>query len=90
MTRDQGVTSTPSDLRERGVHATDSPVGVPVSCCPACQVVAELTTHRDATAGGWSVRRSTLNFAIVIAQRACPSYVVAAPGAAADYDEDQA
>ena len=42
--------------------------------CPACQVAVELTEHRDATAGGWSVRRATLNFALVIARRACTSY----------------
>lgn len=46
---------------------------VPVHC-PACQVVADLTAHRDATAGGWSIRRATLNFAVVIAERACPGY----------------
>lgn len=42
--------------------------------CPACAVAVELAMHRDLTAGGWSVRRATLNFAIVIARRACPSY----------------
>lgn len=46
--------------------------------CPACRVVAELTEHRDLTAGGWSVRRATLNFALVIARRACPAYEPAA------------
>lgn len=42
--------------------------------CPACRVVRELGEHRDATAGEWSQRRAVLNFARVIAERACPEY----------------
>lgn len=42
--------------------------------CPACQVVADLAEHRDATAADWSARRGALNFAIVLARRACPAY----------------
>lgn len=49
--------------------------------CPACHVVVEPEAHRDATAGGWSVRRATLNFAIVIARQACPAYVRSTPTA---------
>lgn len=48
--------------------------------CPACQVVRELTEHRDGTAAEWSVRRGTLNFARVIAVRACPDYRPATEG----------
>lgn len=43
--------------------------------CPACEIARELTKHRDATATDWSFRRGTLNFAIVVARRACPEYV---------------
>jgi hypothetical protein len=43
--------------------------------CPACTIAADLTKHRDATATDWSFRRGTLNFAIVVARRACPAYV---------------
>lgn len=46
--------------------------------CPACRVVRELAEHRDQTADGWSVRRATLNFAIIIARRACPAFEVSA------------
>jgi hypothetical protein len=46
--------------------------------CPACRVVAELSEHRDATAGGWSIRRATLNFAIITAQRSCSAYIASA------------
>jgi hypothetical protein len=53
--------------------------------CPACRIVVELEEHRDATAGGWSIRRATLNFAIVVARRACPAYV----GAPAAEEQDQ-
>lgn len=42
--------------------------------CPACRIARELTEHRDKTAAGWSHRRGTLNFARVIAARACPEY----------------
>lgn len=42
--------------------------------CPACRVARELAEHRDSTAGAWSLRRGVLNFAIVIARRACPAY----------------
>lgn len=51
----------------------------PAPHCPACQVAAELVEHRDATAGGWSIRRGTLNFAVVIAQQACPGYQPVGP-----------
>lgn len=63
-------------------HAEVLPVvihGSSVSHCPACRVVSELSEHRDATAGGWSIRRGTLNFAIVIARQACPAYVASSP-----------
>lgn len=43
--------------------------------CPVCQVARELTEHRDATADEWSTRRGVLNFARIIATRACPAYV---------------
>jgi hypothetical protein len=42
--------------------------------CPACRVVRELLEHRDSSAGVWSLRRGVLNFAIVVARRACPAY----------------
>lgn len=42
--------------------------------CPACRVARELAEHRDATASEWSVRRATLNFAHVLATRACPAW----------------
>lgn len=61
--------------------------GSSVPHCPACRVVAELEEHRDATAGGWSVRRATLNFAIVIARQACPAYARSTP-TAVDGEED--
>lgn len=43
--------------------------------CPACRVHRELTEHRDATASAWSPRRAALNFARVLAARACPAYL---------------
>lgn len=43
--------------------------------CPACSVVADLVEHRNKTAAEWSVRRGTLNFAIVVAMRSCPDYI---------------
>lgn len=46
----------------------------PVDHCPACRVARELAEHRDLTAAGWSIRRGTLSFAIVLAERACPAY----------------
>lgn len=46
-----------------------------VEHCPACRVAAELLAHRDSTAPDWGVRRATLNFAAVVARRACPAYV---------------
>jgi hypothetical protein len=52
----------------------DSVTGAPLPHCPACRVVAELSEHRDATAGGWSIRRATLNFAILTARQACPDH----------------
>lgn len=51
--------------------------------CPACRVVAELSEHRDATAGGWSIRRGTLNFAILVARQCCPDYEPSTGGDAA-------
>lgn len=50
--------------------------------CPACRIARELTEHRDATAADWSQRRGTLNFARVIAMRACPAYVATTEGEA--------
>lgn len=58
--------------------------------CPACQVAIELRQHRDATAPGWSIRRGTLNFAIIIAERACSAYTPAgarSAGATAEVDD---
>lgn len=46
----------------------------PVDHCPACQVARELAQHRDDKAPGWSIRRGALNFAVLVAQRACPAY----------------
>lgn len=48
--------------------------------CPACQVARELTEHRDACAEQWSTRRGVLNFARVIAVRACPEYAPTTEG----------
>lgn len=45
--------------------------------CPACRVARELGEHRDSTAADWSIRRATLNFARIIATRACPEYAPA-------------
>lgn len=42
--------------------------------CPACQVVRELTAHRDSHSFPDGVRRWTLNFAVVIARSCCPDY----------------
>lgn len=42
--------------------------------CPACRVRRELTEHRDQTAAEWSQRRAALNFARIVAGRACPDY----------------
>lgn len=42
--------------------------------CPACRVARELTEHRDACAVEWSHRRAALNFALILAKRACPDY----------------
>lgn len=42
--------------------------------CPACRIVNTLAKHRDTTAADWSLRRGTLNFAILIAQRECPAH----------------
>lgn len=42
--------------------------------CPACRVLRELTEHRDTAAPDWSPRRGVLNFARVVAARACPDY----------------
>lgn len=44
----------------------------PPDHCGACQIVRELTDHRNLTAPVWGVRRATLNFAIVIARSVCP------------------
>lgn len=51
-----------------------------VDHCPACRVARELAEHRDATAGGWSIRRGALSFAVIVAQRACPAYEPARGG----------
>jgi hypothetical protein len=51
--------------------------------CPACRVARELTEHRDAAAADWSVRRATLNFARIIAERACPDWKPASEDGAA-------
>lgn len=46
-----------------------------MSChCPACRVARELADHRDGSAAEWSIRRATLNFAVIVARRACPEY----------------
>lgn len=45
-----------------------------VDHCPACRIRRELTVHRDTTAPDWSPRRGALNFARVLAARACPDY----------------
>lgn len=45
--------------------------------CPACTVARELRGHRDATAVEWSCRRAMLNFAAIVADRACVGYVPA-------------
>lgn len=42
--------------------------------CPACDIAAQLEAHRDTYTNGWSQRRGTLNFAALIARRACPEY----------------
>lgn len=42
--------------------------------CPACEVAAALREHVDQTAAEWSQRRGALNFARIIAERACPDY----------------
>ena len=42
--------------------------------CPACEVAAALREHTDQTAAEWSQRRGALNFARIIAERACPDY----------------
>lgn len=48
--------------------------------CPACRVARELREHVDKTAPEWSVRRGALNFARVIAMRACSDYKPATEG----------
>lgn len=42
--------------------------------CPACRITRELREHIDSTAPEWSVRRGALNFARILAERACPDY----------------
>ena len=42
--------------------------------CPACRIARELTEHRDTSAAEWGLRRGVLNFARVLAVRACPEY----------------
>lgn len=42
--------------------------------CPACRVARELREHSDQAHPEWSVRRGTLNFARILAERACPDY----------------
>ena len=53
--------------------------------CPACRIARELREHRDNTAAEWSVRRGTLNFARVLAERVCPDW---RPEATAHRHED--
>lgn len=58
--------------------------------CPACEVAAALREHVDQTAAEWSQRRGALNFARIIAERACPDYVpAAAPEPHPTHDEPQ-
>lgn len=45
--------------------------------CPACTVARILLHHRDQVAQTWDQRRVTLNFARIVAERACPEYVPA-------------
>ena len=45
-----------------------------MSHCLACAVADDLAQHRDNTATEWSVRRATLNFAVIVARRTCPDY----------------
>ena len=45
--------------------------------CPACAIARELSAHRDMAATDWTPRRAVLNFAVIIARRACPAYVPA-------------
>lgn len=42
--------------------------------CPACRIRRELHEHRDTTYADWSKARVVLNFAAVLATRACPDY----------------
>ena len=58
--------------------------------CPACRLARELREHTDQTAAEWSQRRGALNFARIIAERACPAYVpAAAPEPHPTHDEPQ-
>lgn len=42
--------------------------------CPACRVARELREHIDQSDATWSIRRGALNFARILAERACPEY----------------
>ena len=51
--------------------------------CPACRIRRELHEHRDATYPEWSTTRGVLNFAAVLAGRACPGPTTPPPTIAA-------
>ena len=42
--------------------------------CAACTIRADLHAHRDATYPTWGTERGVLNYAAVIAGRACPEW----------------
>ena len=42
--------------------------------CPACRVHRELTEHLATITPGWTAKRAALNFAAILARRACPNY----------------
>lgn len=52
--------------------------------CPICQLVAELTEHRDRYATEWSQRRVGFNFALILARRHCDGACEDAAGAQSD------
>lgn len=58
--------------------------------CPACRIRRELHEHRDATYADWSTTRGVLNFAAVLAARACPDYTPHAEQAALGEGEESA
>ena len=58
--------------------------------CPACRLARELRERTDQTAAECSQRRGALNFARILAERACPAYVpAAAPEPHPTHDEPQ-